>query len=74
VQATLNVRDILLERAAAGAAIVVSSSDLEDLLAIAHRIAVMSHGRIVGEQSRGRFDAHELAEWLTASGREARAG
>ena len=38
----------LIDRAAeAGMAVLVASSELEELLLICHRIAVMSHGRIV---------------------------
>jgi simple sugar transport system ATP-binding protein len=39
----------LIDRAAAGAAILVVSEDLDELLAICHRIVVLFEGRQVGE-------------------------
>ena len=44
-----DVYAILRELAAAGTALLVVSSDLPEVLALAHRIVVMSEGRIVGE-------------------------
>jgi ribose transport system ATP-binding protein len=41
----------ILAAADAGACIVVSSSDTEELIAVCHRILVMRHGRIVGTLS-----------------------
>ena len=40
---------ILRDLAAAGIALLVVSSDLPEVLALAHRIVVMSEGRVVGE-------------------------
>lgn len=48
---------ILRDLAAEGLALLVVSSDLPEVLAIAHRIAVMADGRIVGE-----LDAAEATE------------
>ena len=46
---------LLLERRAAGAAILLISEDLDELLALADRIAVLFEGRIVSiEDARGR--------------------
>jgi ribose transport system ATP-binding protein len=41
----------ILAAAEAGACVVVSSSDTEELIAVCHRILVMRHGRIVGTLS-----------------------
>jgi ribose transport system ATP-binding protein len=41
----------ILAAAEAGACVVVSSSDTEELIAICHRILVMRHGRVVGTLS-----------------------
>ncbi len=63
VQATANIRDILVENASRGTAIVFTSSDLDELLSISHRVVVMNRGRIVGEQDRDAYDRKQLAEW-----------
>ncbi|MEA2408925.1 MAG: ral nucleoside transport system ATP-binding protein [Thermoleophilaceae bacterium] len=66
VQASLAVRRLIVDRARErGVAMIVSSSDLEELMSISHRIAVMSRGRIAGIQSREAFDRRQLAEWFT---------
>jgi simple sugar transport system ATP-binding protein len=66
VQASLTVRELLVQRAKGrGVTMVVASSDLEELLSISHRVAVMNRGRVVGIQSRDRFDPQQLAEWFT---------
>ncbi|MDW8071572.1 MAG: heme ABC transporter ATP-binding protein, partial [Anaerolineae bacterium] len=48
VGATEAVHRTLLEQRAQGAAILLISEDLEELLALADRIAVMYEGRIMG--------------------------
>lgn len=74
VQGSLNLREVLVDRANRhGVGILLSSSDLEELLSISHRIAVMSRGRIVGIQAREAFDQQELAEWFTLGGDRASA-
>lgn len=45
---TQRTQELLIERAAAGAAVLVVSEDLEELMSIADRIAVMHDGRITG--------------------------
>jgi simple sugar transport system ATP-binding protein len=66
VQASLAVRRLLVERARTrGVAMIVTSSDLEELLSISHRIIVMSRGRVAGVQSHDAFDRRQLAEWFT---------
>lgn len=64
VQASVRIRDILVEQAAGGIGIVVTSSDLDELLAISHRVAVMSRGQLVGAQEHGAYDKRELAGWI----------
>ena len=65
VRASVNVRELLLRAASRGAAIVVASSELDELQTICHRIVVMSRGEIVGEQHLGHFDAVQLGRWFT---------
>ena len=51
VGATENVRHILVNERTNGAAILLISEDLDEIFAIADRIAVIYEGRIVGEMS-----------------------
>lgn len=52
VAAKANIHNLILELAAAGTAVVVASSELEEVLSISHRLAVMKQGRIVAELDR----------------------
>lgn len=54
--ATIALRGSLRERAAAGAAVLVSSHHLDEVARIAHRITVIHRGRIVGELDPGGAD------------------
>ncbi len=47
--AVARIHDRLRGAAAAGAGVLVISADLDELLALCHRIVVMLRGRIVGE-------------------------
>jgi ABC-type uncharacterized transport system ATPase subunit len=60
IGATEYVRSELLARRAAGAAILLVSEDLDELLALADRLVVMYEGRIVGEMRAGDADAERL--------------
>lgn len=62
VGARLSIYRYLNELAASGAAIVLVSSDLPELLGMANRIAVMRAGRIVAQFERGAFDQHKILE------------
>jgi ABC-type sugar transport system ATPase subunit len=53
---------ILRELAAAGIALLVVSSDLPEVLAIAHRIVVMSEGRVVAELDAATADEVRILE------------
>ena len=55
VGATETVHNLLVEQRDSGAAILLISEDLDELLALADRVAVMYEGRIIGEMpGRGR--------------------
>jgi simple sugar transport system ATP-binding protein/ribose transport system ATP-binding protein len=43
------IYDLLTEMAGSGMGVVVISSDLEEVLGLAHRVLVMRHGRIITE-------------------------
>jgi simple sugar transport system ATP-binding protein len=60
VGATEYVRTELLARRAAGAAILLVSEDLDELLLLADRIVVIYEGRIVGELTRDEADPERL--------------
>jgi simple sugar transport system ATP-binding protein len=66
IHATRAVSRLLLEQAQEGVAILIAGSDLQELLAICHRIVVMERGQIVGEQKREDFDVSQIAGWLTS--------
>jgi ribose transport system ATP-binding protein len=57
VGAKRSIYEFLVELAAEGLGVLLISSELEELIGLAHRIAVMRHGRIVAE-----FAGDELAE------------
>jgi len=50
------IYDLLTEMAESGMGVVVISSDLEEVLGLAHRVLVMRHGRIITELSGERIN------------------
>ena len=48
-----------------GAAVLLISADLDELLALSDRIAVMSHGRLVGHFPAAEVDARRLGFYMT---------
>jgi len=60
VGATEYVRQTLLEQRARGAAILVVSEDLDELIALADRLVVMYEGRLVGEVDGDEADVERL--------------
>jgi simple sugar transport system ATP-binding protein len=71
VGATEYVRSQLLERRAAGTAILLVSEDLDELLALADRLIVFYEGRIVGEMPVASADLERLS--MLMAGRAAAA-
>jgi simple sugar transport system ATP-binding protein len=69
VGATEYVRATLLERARAGAAIVLVSEDLDELLALSDRLVVLYEGRVAGTMPIALADAEQLG--LLMAGRAA---
>ena len=51
-----------------GLAVVVASSELEELLWICHRIVVMAHGRVVADLPRDRFSKETVMTAAAGSG------
>jgi len=72
VGATEYVRGALLEQRARGAAILLISEDLDELMALADRLIVLYEGRIVGEVRADEADPDRLG--LLMAGRYNRTG
>jgi ribose transport system ATP-binding protein len=64
VGARSDIYAIIREVAAAGAAVVVVASDLEELSLVADRVVVLNHGRITADVSGDRINAHGLTELI----------
>lgn len=60
VGATEQIRDLLLRQRAAGAAVLLVSEDLEEVMELADRIAVMFRGEITGVVAGGEADREEI--------------
>lgn len=67
VSAAARIHAALIEQARQGLALVVVSSDLDELLGLCDRVLVMYRGRIVGAQRRGAIDRPLLARWFTGT-------
>jgi simple sugar transport system ATP-binding protein len=67
VGATEAVHRLLLEQREAGAAILLISEDLDEVLALSDRIAVMYEGQIVGEVRAEGADIEKIGLWMTGS-------
>ncbi len=65
VGAVSTVHRLLLERRSAGAAILLISEDLDEILAIADRVAVIYEGRITGIVDSATADMEELGLLMT---------
>ena len=71
VGATEYVRSQLLARRTDGAAILLVSEDLDELLALADRLIVLYEGRVVGEMSAADADREQLGMLMAGRGRAA---
>ena len=69
VGAIETVHRYLREAAAAGVAILLLSEDLDEVLALADRIAVMYEGRIVGEVDAAAADVEEIGLLMAGGAR-----
>jgi simple sugar transport system ATP-binding protein len=65
VAAAAQIRDALVARARAGAAVLISSEELDESLEIANRVLVMHRGRIVAERDPTRLELDELGRLVT---------
>jgi len=67
VGATEAVHRLLLDQRARGAAVLLVSEDLEELLCLADRVGVLFGGRLVGELAAPELDAGRLGRWMTGA-------
>jgi simple sugar transport system ATP-binding protein len=58
------VHRLLLDQRARGTAILLISTELEEILELSDRIAVMYGGRIVGEVAGGRADIQAIGRMM----------
>jgi general nucleoside transport system ATP-binding protein len=65
------IHQVLLALAQAGTAVLVISQDLDELLAVAHRIAVIADGRLTPAKPVEELSAHELGLGMGGHGLEA---
>lgn len=67
VGATAGVHRLLLEQRNEGAAILLISEDLDEILALADRVAVIYEGRIVGEMPVGEARVEDIGLMMAGS-------
>jgi ABC-type sugar transport system ATPase subunit len=67
VGAKAEVHDLLRELARNGTAVLVISSELPEVLAVADRILVMHEGRITGELSGGEATEEKILRYASMS-------
>jgi ribose transport system ATP-binding protein len=62
INARAEIHGLLRDVARAGSAVVVVSSDFDELARLCDRVVVMVEGRVVAERTPPALDAHELTE------------
>jgi general nucleoside transport system ATP-binding protein len=67
VLTTENTRKLLLSARDAGRAIVLISEDLDELLQVADRIAVLAHGKVAGERPAAEADRGTLGHLMAGA-------
>lgn len=66
LNATAEIRNRIMEARNNGAAVLLISEDLDEVLALSDRILVMSEGRIVHETGRDGADRHEIGRHMAS--------
>jgi ABC-type uncharacterized transport system ATPase subunit len=69
IGATQYVRNEIMRQKAKGTAVLLVSDDLQDILALSDRIAVMYEGRIVGEMTPENLDLDRLGSMMAGTSR-----
>jgi ABC-type sugar transport system ATPase subunit len=65
VGAKAEIHQLIRALAARGLAVLLASSDLPELLALSHRMAVLSQGRLAGDLERGKFSPEAVMQLAT---------
>jgi general nucleoside transport system ATP-binding protein len=68
VLTTETTRSLLLQARSAGAAVVLISEDLDEILALSDRVAVLVHGRVSGVVTSEQADRQSLGRLMTEGG------
>jgi simple sugar transport system ATP-binding protein len=68
IRSTQFVYERVREAAARGCAVLVISEDLDELITLADRTAVVYAGRLVGEHPRGQVDPYEVGREMAGMG------
>ena len=66
--ATAEVRRQMLAARERGAAILLASEDLDEVLSLSDRVVVMTEGRIVFTAAAGDLDRSGVGRWMTSAG------
>ncbi|HSF26940.1 MAG TPA: sugar ABC transporter ATP-binding protein [Actinomycetes bacterium] len=61
------IHQLILDLAATGMAVVVSSAEIDELESLCHRILVMRGGAVVGDLPVGEFDSHRLLQLASSA-------
>lgn len=61
-----DIHELIRQLAGSGTAVILASSDLPELMALAHRILVLRKGRIVTELSRDDFDPRLIIKYAAS--------
>lgn len=69
VGAIETVRSLLMEAAHRGTGVLLITEDLDEAMALAHRMVVMYEGRIAGEFARGDYDIEKIGLLMGGHGR-----
>ncbi len=73
--AKVQIHELLRDLAATGHALLIISSEIEEVMGMAHRVCVMRQGLIVATFSRGQADRETvLAAAFSGHGSETRGG
>lgn len=67
VAATEHIRNLLIREKAKGKAILMVSTDLDEILDMSDRIAVMNRGKVMGVFDAEKADVHKIALLMTSS-------
>lgn len=64
IATTRRTQQLLLEQCAAGAGVLLISEDLDELLELSDRIAVLHHGEVAGVVTPGNTDVYEIGSLM----------